>query len=167
METKKFATMKIEVFDKNNYYNKEEVAEILNWSVSVVTISNTLKKIKIKKKWYYEKEYINEFAKEIELRKKIAVPGVFKNPNPVKPKEREGYTTITDHCKKLGCSYFTLLNATKVFNIPKEMYNYNTYHFKIDDLNECYQKYLKQKKLNYENRENDIKNYNYKANPYK
>ena len=47
------------------------------------------------------------------------------------------------------------------------MYNYNTYYFKIDDLNDCYQKYLNQKKLNYENRLNDIKNYNYKANPYK
>jgi hypothetical protein len=161
METKKFATMKIEVFDKNNYYNKEEVAEILNWSVSVVTISNTLKKIKIKKKWYYEKEYINEFAKEIELRKKIAVPGVFKNPNPVKPKEREGYATITEHCKKLGCSYFTLLNATKVFNIPKEMYNFNTYHFKIDDLNECYKKYLIYKKNSSDKKSDSMKQYNF------
>ena len=167
MEIKNLEPMKIEIFDRNNYYDKEQVAEILNWSVSVVMASNTLKRIKVKHKWYFDKKFIDDYAIEIENRKKIAVPGVYKNKNPIKPQVREGYTTVNEHCKKLGCSYFTLLQATKIFNIPKEMYNYNTYYFKIDDLNDCYQKYLKQKKLNYENRLNDIKNYNYKANPYK
>jgi hypothetical protein len=162
METKNLATTKIEVFDRNNYYNKEEVSEVLGWTINAIYANKNLKKIKVQRVWYYEKKYINEFAKEIELRKKIAVPGVYKNPNPVKPQKREGYTTITEHSKKLGCSYFTLLQATKVYNVPKEMYNFNTYHFKIDDLNECYKKYLIYKKNSNDKRSKNMRNYNTK-----
>ena len=86
MEIKNLEPMKIEVFDRNNYYDKEQVAEILNWSVSVVMASNTLKRIKVKHKWYFDKKFIDDYAIEIKNRKKIVVPGVYKNKNPIKSK---------------------------------------------------------------------------------